>query len=191
MIIFKELINIFQFFFFNIPGNIGIKLREFFIKLYFWNFNLKIIIHHSAEIKLLKNIKFKELVSIQKRSYISAENAKLSIGNNTHFNFENLIIADGGEIVIGNNCIFGPRVIIRSSNHRYENKNENIIDQGHKANKIIIEDDVWVGAGVIILPGSIIKTGSVVSAGSIVRGTIEPYGIYSSTTDIKKIKSRI
>ena len=191
MIIIEELISIFKFFFFNIPGNIGIKIREFFIKIYFWNFNLKIILHHTAEIKLLKNIKFKGLVSIQKRSYISAINAKLSIGNNTHFNFENLIIADEGEIAIGNNCIFGPKVIIRSSNHRYENKNEKILDQGHKANKIIIEDDVWIGAGVIILPGSIIKTGAVISAGSIVRGIIEPYGVYSSTTEMKKIKSRV
>ncbi len=117
-------------------------------------------------------------------------NAKLSIGKNTHFNLENLVIADGGEITIGSDCIFGPRVIIRSVNHKYENKSINIIDQGHKYNKIVIEDDVWIGAGSIILPGSIIRRGSVISAGSVVRGEIESYGVYSSNSDLKKIKSR-
>ena len=117
-------------------------------------------------------------------------NAKLIIGKNTHFNLENLVIADGGEITIGSNCIFFFLVIMRSVNHKYENKNINIIDQGHKYNKILIEDDVWIGAGSIILPGSIIRRGSVISAGSVVRGETESYGVYSSYGDLKKIRSR-
>ncbi|MAI75620.1 MAG: hypothetical protein CMM90_00325 [Rickettsiales bacterium] len=190
MIVINEILNIILYVFFNIPGITGIKIRQVILKFFFLETQAKIILHQSAEIRSIKNINFEGLVSFQKRCFISAVNAKLIIGKNTHFNLENLVIADGGEITIGSNCIFGPRVIMRSVNHKYENKNINIIDQGHKYNKILIEDDVWIGAGSIILPGSIIRRGSVISAGSVVRGETESYGVYSSYGDLKKIRSR-
>jgi acetyltransferase-like isoleucine patch superfamily enzyme len=55
--------------------------------------------------------------------------------------------------------------------------------------KIIIEDDVWIGLGSIILSGLTIKTGSIIAAGSVVTKDIEPYSIYAGNP-AKKIRDR-
>ena len=42
---------------------------------------------------------------------------------------------------------------------------------------IVIEDDVWIGARVIILKGVTIGKGSIIGAGSVVTKDVEPYSI--------------
>ena len=55
--------------------------------------------------------------------------------------------------------------------------------------KVVIEDDVWIGHGAIILSGSKISTGSIIAAGSVVTGNVEPYSIYGGNPAVK-IKNR-
>lgn len=55
--------------------------------------------------------------------------------------------------------------------------------------KIIIEDDVWIGVGSILLSGIKIGIGSVVAAGSVVTKDVEPYSIYGGNP-ARKIRSR-
>ena len=47
----------------------------------------------------------------------------------------------------------------------------------HNGGKIIISDDVWIGANVVILPDVTIGTHSVIAAGSVVTKDIEPYTV--------------
>ena len=42
---------------------------------------------------------------------------------------------------------------------------------------MIIEDDVWIGANVVLLDGAIVRRGSVIGAGSVVRDELPPYSI--------------
>lgn len=55
--------------------------------------------------------------------------------------------------------------------------------------KIIIEDDVWVGYGSIILSGVKICQGSIIAAGSVVTKDVEPFSIYAGVP-AKKIRNR-
>lgn len=55
---------------------------------------------------------------------------------------------------------------------------------------IIIDDDVWIGAGAIILTGVTIGKGSVIAAGSIVTKDVEPYTIVGGNP-AKLIKKRV
>ena len=56
--------------------------------------------------------------------------------------------------------------------------------------KIILEDDCWIGAGVIVLPGITIGKGAIVGAGSIVTKNVEPFTVVvgNPAHAIKKIK---
>ncbi len=54
---------------------------------------------------------------------------------------------------------------------------------------IVIEDDVWIGYGVLIMSGVTIKQGSIIGAGSVVTKSTEPYGIYGGNP-ARKIKYR-
>ncbi|HOP59462.1 MAG TPA: acyltransferase [Bacteroidales bacterium] len=55
--------------------------------------------------------------------------------------------------------------------------------------KVVIEDDVWVGHGAIVLTGVIVGKGSIIAAGSVVTGDVEPYSIYGGNP-ARKIKDR-
>ena len=79
---------------------------------------------------------------------------------------------------IGDYVLLAPEVYILHSGHNYQSKNIPIYSQGEKRyKKTIIEDDVWIGARSIILPGKKIGKGSIVAAGSVVTKDVEPYTI--------------
>lgn len=102
-------------------------------------------------------------------------NPKVSVGDNSGIGVNCELY---GEVQIGNNVLMGPECIFYTSNHNYINKNELIINQGStKEKKIIIEDDVWIGSRVIILPGVTIKKGCVIGAGSIVTKNFPEYSV--------------
>ncbi|MDD5136777.1 MAG: acyltransferase, partial [Candidatus Omnitrophica bacterium] len=102
----------------------------------------------------------------------------IKIGNNLSLN-NNVMISSGnaGDITIGDNVLIGPNVVIRASNHAYAEKDIPINKQGHIGGRVIIEDDVWIGANVVILPKAVIRKGAVVGAGSVVNSEIAGYSL--------------
>ena len=83
-----------------------------------------------------------------------------------------------GEIIIGNNVMFGPRALILEGNHIFAvyGKRARFIKPDSRSHRkpTIIEDEVWCGAGVIVLRGTV-GMGSVIGAGSVVTQDIPPY----------------
>jgi len=93
---------------------------------------------------------------------------------------------DSHGIFIGNNVGLAPRTYIRAANHSYDkldvataHQKHNCKSIEHKNNvySIVIEDDVWIGAGSIILSGAKIGKGSVVSAGSVISSEVSPFSV--------------
>ncbi|MEI8382762.1 MAG: acyltransferase [Planctomycetota bacterium] len=91
----------------------------------------------------------------------------------------------GHHVLIAANCTLAP------VNHAFRERNRTIIEQRFLPGRggIVIEDDVWIGAGSVILDGSILRRGVVVGACSLVRGELESYGIYVGNP-LKKIGER-
>lgn len=83
----------------------------------------------------------------------------------------------GGGIQIGNDVLMGPRVQVFSENHRYETRSVPINRQGWQRAQVRIGDDVWIGAGAIVLPGVTIGAGAIVAAGAVVTKDVTPYSI--------------
>lgn len=100
----------------------------------------------------------------------------ISIGDRSSVGAQCFIQATGG-ISIGKDTMIAPRVAIWTSNHIYTDKEKTIREQGSVFRKVIIEDDVWIGYGAIILPGAILRKGCVVGAGSVVTGEVEEYSL--------------
>lgn len=114
-------------------------------------------------------------------------NYDLEIGDNSGIG-ENSKIEKN--VLIGDNVMMGPDCLIYTRNHKYNELNIPIIRQGFdEYKKVTIEDDVWIGARVIILPGVTIKRGCVIGAGSIVTKDTEEYSVYGGNP-AKKIKGR-
>lgn len=107
-----------------------------------------------------------------------SEPEKIKIGNNVFMNRNTYL---GGDISIGDNVMFGPNVTLVAGDHIFavQGKIPRHIRPfpGQNSAPIVIEAEVWVGAGVIILGGVTIGTGSVVGAGSVVVRDICPYTV--------------
>jgi acetyltransferase-like isoleucine patch superfamily enzyme len=82
-------------------------------------------------------------------------------------------ITIGDDSQIAANCTFAP------VNHDFKSKDLTIREQRFRPSKggIIVEDDVWIGAGCVILDGAILRKGCVIGAMSLVRGEIPAYSI--------------
>lgn len=87
------------------------------------------------------------------------------LGKNVYANF-NLVIVDDIDVYIGNNVMFAPNVTITATGHPVHAE---LRKNGEQFSfPVRIEDNVWIGSGVIIMPGVTIGKNSVVGAGSIV-----------------------
>ena len=72
----------------------------------------------------------------------------------------------------------GPDILIYTTNHESSRTDIPICKQGNSLPKpVIIEDDVWIGARVIILPGVTVKRGCIIGAGTVLTKTFPEYSI--------------
>lgn len=95
----------------------------------------------------------------------------IHIGDNVYINF-GCTILDCAEVTIGNHVLIGPNAGIYAVNHCIDP--EERIRGGCFSKPIHIEDYVWIGADVTIVPGVTIGKGSVIGAGSVVVKDIPP-----------------
>ena len=89
----------------------------------------------------------------------------VKMGKNVYANF-GLTMVDDGEITIGDGCMFAPNVILATAGHPI---NPQLRAQVYQFTKPIhIGNNVWIGAGAVVLPGVTIGDNTVIGAGSIV-----------------------
>jgi len=87
--------------------------------------------------------------------------------------------------------MMGPDVMIYTQNHRFDRIDIPMIEQGNTEPKpVVIEDDVWIAARSIILPGVTIGKGAVIAAGAVVTKDVPPYTVVGGVP-ARKIKLRI
>ena len=103
----------------------------------------------------------------------------VSIGKSTFIN-SGTVIYIGNGVKLGDNVSIGANCVIAPTSHEYRSADRLHQHQGFMPSNggIIIEDDVWIGAGVVLLDGSRVAKGSVIGAASLVRGLTVPFGVY-------------
>ena len=116
---------------------------------------------------------------------------RIFIGNECLLNHNNVLQAGKKQAVIklGNYVMCGPNVQMFAYNHCMDKCDTPMIKQPYTESDIIIEDDVWIGAGSIILAGAKIRSGVVVAAGSVVTGEL-PGNTICGGVPAKVIKER-
>ena len=112
----------------------------------------------------------------------------LSIGNNVSIHQMCYIDSEGG-IDIGDDVSIAHRTSILSSNHGYKDKNTPIKYQQMELAKTSIENNCWIGCGVVILAGVVIGSGCVVGANSTVTKSL-PSKVVAYGSPAKVIKER-
>lgn len=158
------------------------------------------IIHPSA-VSVGKNVWFKDDVTIFASGKVSVGNNcvlcerislwsgpdGISIGNNVWINMGCYLAGTGGPIKIGNDVLIADSVRMYTLDHKYGEVDKPVKEQGVKRGGIFIEDNVWIGSGVLILKGVSVGKGSVVAAGAVVTKDI-PEGVLVAGVPAKIIK---
>ena len=90
---------------------------------------------------------------------------------------EYTIIRGQGGVTIGVRVYTSPFTQIISVNHIFDDPNRPFVEQGITAEGIVIEDDVWLGAGSIITDGGRAGKGAVIAAGAVVTQDVAPHTV--------------
>ena len=102
--------------------------------------------------------------------------AGIKIGKNSLVGEYSVIRGQGG-VTIGDRVYTSPFTQIIAVNHVFDDPNRPFVDQGITAEGIVIEDDVWLGAGAVITDGVRVGRGAVVAAGAVVTKDVPPHTV--------------
>jgi acetyltransferase-like isoleucine patch superfamily enzyme len=108
---------------------------------------------------------------------IDAQSGHIEIGDHVSLN-DHAVLLGHGDITVGNDVRIAAGVVVASFEHNYDDASTPIRSQGITKKPVVIEDDVWIGAGAKILGGSRIARGCVIGAGAVLKGTTVPFGVY-------------
>ena len=120
---------------------------------------------------------------------------KITVGKGTYGTINVILMHPDTHISIGNYCSIGPNVtFMGGGEHNYRRIStfpfQTMVykeSTSYAINRdIVLEDDVWLGYGVLIMPGVRIGQGSVIGANSIVTRDVAPYSVFVGNKVIKK-----
>jgi acetyltransferase-like isoleucine patch superfamily enzyme len=196
-----------------IPTVIGVALRGIFYRLIL-NMDGLAAIENRVRIRFADHIKLGHGVYLDEGAYLHACPKGIEIGDNTivmygavlHvYNFRDMphsgirigkdsligeysVIRGQGGVTIGDRVYTSPFTQIIAVNHVFDDPNRPFVEQGITAEGIVIEDDVWLGAGAVITDGVRVGKGAVVAAGAVVTKDVLPHTVVGGVP-AKPIKS--
>lgn len=94
--------------------------------------------------------------------------SRLTIGQIRSFNQNVVLGAASWTIALGNDVLVGPNVVPRAADHEFGDCNRSIWNQGYRCGAIVIGNDIWRGAKLVVTSGAQVGDGYVVGAGSVV-----------------------
>lgn len=196
-----------------IPTIIGVALRGIFYRLIL-NMDGLAAIESRVRIRFADHIKLGHGVYLDEGAYLHACPKGIEIGENTivmhgavlHvYNFRDMphsgirigkdsligeysVIRGQGGVTIGDRVYTSPFTQIIAVNHVFDDPDRPFVEQGITAEGIVIEDDVWLGAGAVITDGVRVGKGAVVAAGAVVTKDVPPHTVVGGVP-AKPIKS--
>ena len=134
------------------------------------------VIHHSARLDAPPYRKFSlgDYSVIESFACINNAVGDVMIGDHTRIGLHNTII---GPVLIGNHVNLAQGITVTALNHIFENSEKRIDEQGVSTSAVVIEDDIWIGANAVVLPGVTIGHHSVVAAGAVVTKDVPPHSL--------------
>ncbi len=166
-LIFLEFEGFTQWLIGNLPGAVGFTVRYILYKLMFRG--------------------LKGFCWVQPRVTFVHSN-RLNVGKNFGCNSGSYINAIGG-VSFGDYVLIGSNVTISSGTHPIDGELPPVFARRAIPSPICVEDDVWIGAGAVILPGVTLRKGSVIGANAVVTHDTEEYSV-NIGAPARKIRSR-
>ena len=134
------------------------------------------VIHRSARMDTPPYRKFSlgDYSVIESFSCINNAVGDVIIGDHTRIGLHNTII---GPVTIGDHVNLAQGITVTALNHNFADTDKRIDEQGVSTSPVVIEDDIWIGANAVVLPGVTIGHHSVVAAGAVVTKDVPPHSL--------------
>ena len=134
------------------------------------------VIHCSARMDTPPYRKFSlgDYSVIESFSCINNAGGDVIIGDHTRVGLHNTII---GPVTIGDHVNLAQGITVTALNHNFADTDKSIDEQGISTSPIVIEDDIWIGANAVVLPGVTIGHHSVIAAGAVVTKDVPPHSL--------------
>ena len=134
------------------------------------------VVHRSARMDTPPYRKFSlgDYSVIESFACINNAVGDVVIGDHTRIGLHNTII---GPVTIGCHVNLAQGITVTALNHNFEASDKRIDEQGVSTTPVTIEDDIWIGANAVILPGVTIGNHSVVAAGAVVTKNVPPHSL--------------
>ena len=161
-----------------VPGRAGRLLRRWYYGWALAASGERLSIGRGVEIGCPGNIELGGDIYLVEGAVLRAcGESRLRISGRFAANGNARVIADFGEIEIGRGVMLGPNVVIRASNHATSQIELPIWEQGQTGGRIVIGDDVWIGANAVIVPNVTIGSHVIVAAGAVVTRDVPDYAV--------------
>lgn len=202
----------------NIAGLLGYGLRSFCLRYFLQSMGRGCAVGRGVVLRIPRKISFGKKVVIE--DYVALDvrekltdansNARIVVGDNVFIGRHSIIAAKGASIFLGNACNIsshcriatqngvhiGSSVLIAAyayigpGNHKFDNLDTPIIEQGMvPSSGVRIEDNVWIGTRATILDGITIGKNAIVGAHALVTKDV-PEGAIVAGSPAKVIRMR-
>ena len=133
-------------------------------------------------------IELGDQTTVYPHAYLQTHGGWIRLGSRCTVHPYSVLYGHGG-LEIGDDVRIAPGVKIIPMNHLYDDLTRPIWRQGISAKGIRIGNDVWIGAGAVILDGVEIGSGAVIGAGSVVTHNVESFHVVAGSP-ARMIKKR-
>jgi acetyltransferase-like isoleucine patch superfamily enzyme len=138
------------------------------------------IVSPRAELEWSRGLRIGRKSQISSFVKIKASEGPVSIGQRTDIGCGVFIAGHRHGIVIGDDCLISPNVSIIGVNYRYDRADRPIREQGlQSGGPTRIGNNVWIGAGAVILDASLIEDGAIITPNAVVSGHVPANAIMS------------
>ena len=183
-----------------LPGALGLFLRS---KLYPWlfgavgrnvTFGVNVVVRHPHKIRIGDNVVIDDAccldakgtdnagitigdgVFIGRNTILSCKNGDIVLDDNANIGF-NCEVFSAGRVRIGKNVLVAAYTYLVGGDHLFDRTDIPVLQQGRAAHGIDVDDNVWLGAHVVVTDGSTVGRDSIIGAGAVVVGELPEFSI--------------
>tara|TARA_B100001123_G_scaffold402553_1_gene490239 strand:+ start:1912 stop:2724 length:813 start_codon:yes stop_codon:yes gene_type:complete len=127
-------------------------------------------------------------VFVGRNTILSCKNGDIEVDDRANIGF-NCEIFSGGHVRLGKNTLVAAYTYLVGGDHLHDRTDIPVLDQGRVAQGIEVDDNVWLGAHVVISDGATVGHDAIIGAGAVVRGQIPPL-VIAAGVPAKVLRSR-
>jgi acetyltransferase-like isoleucine patch superfamily enzyme len=150
-----------------------------------------VVLRHPAKVRLGDDVVVDDLVVLDAKgtsnrgivvgnggflgrgTILSCKNGDITLGDHVNIGFHSEIFS-GSEVTVGRYGLFAAYTYLVGGGHAFEGRGTPVIEQARESKGIHLGDNVWLGAGALVMDGVRIGDDVVVGAGAVVTADLPP-----------------